>query len=60
VAEHRIEVPIYPWPVPAAEPPDPPRRLIRISAALHNGPDDADRLAAALSAIGREGAARAS
>jgi isopenicillin-N epimerase len=49
--ECRIEVPIYPWPVPAAEPPDAPRRLIRISAALHNGPDDAERLAAALASI---------
>lgn len=55
VREHGIEVPIYPWPVPAAESPDPPRRLIRISAALHNGPDDADRLAAALAAIASPG-----
>jgi len=51
--EHRIEVPIYPFPVPAAASPDPPRRLIRISSALHNGPDDADRLAAALTSIAR-------
>ncbi len=51
VRDHHIEVPIYPWPVPAAEAPGPPRRLIRISSALHNGPDDADRLAEALSAI---------
>ena len=50
--EHRIEVPIYPWPVPAAESPEPPRRLIRTSSALHNGPDDIERLAAALTAIG--------
>jgi isopenicillin-N epimerase len=49
--EYRIEVPIYPWPVPAAESPDPPRRLMRVSSALHNGPDDADRLAAALTEI---------
>jgi isopenicillin-N epimerase len=49
--EAGIEVPIYPWPVPAAEPPAPPRRLIRISSALHNGPDDAERLAAALASI---------
>ena len=49
--EHRIEVPIYPWPVPAAESPSPARRLIRVSSALHNGPDDVDRLAAALGAI---------
>ena len=43
-----IEVPIYGWPVPAAESPDPPRRLIRISAALHNDGNDFDRLIAAL------------
>lgn len=50
--EFRIEVPIYPFPVPAAESPLPPRRLIRISSALHNGPDDAERLADALAALG--------
>jgi isopenicillin-N epimerase len=44
----RIEVPIGPWPVPAADPPEPTRRLIRISSALHNGPDDVERLADAL------------
>ncbi|HET7472718.1 MAG TPA: aminotransferase class V-fold PLP-dependent enzyme [Candidatus Limnocylindrales bacterium] len=49
--DHRIEVPIYPFPVPAARSPEPKRRLIRVSSALHNGPDDADRLAAALDAI---------
>ena len=49
--EFRIEVPITSWPVPAAEPPDGPRRLIRISSALHNGPDDAERLAAALAQL---------
>jgi isopenicillin-N epimerase len=49
--EFRIEVPIVPWPVPAAEPAMPTRRLIRISAALHNGPDDVERLAAALRSI---------
>ncbi len=38
---HRIEVPIPPWPAP-------PARLIRISAALHNEPDDYRRLADAL------------
>ena len=46
--DFRIEVPIYPFPVPAAESPDPPRRLIRTSSALHNGPDDVDGLAAAI------------
>jgi isopenicillin-N epimerase len=47
----RIEVPIGVWPVPAAESPDPPRRLIRVSSALHNGADDAQRLADALQTI---------
>ncbi|HEX3428041.1 MAG TPA: aminotransferase class V-fold PLP-dependent enzyme [Candidatus Limnocylindrales bacterium] len=47
----RIEVPIGPWPVPAAEPTQPTRRLIRLSSALHNGPDDAERLAMALGTI---------
>ena len=50
--EFRIEVPIVPWPVPSAEPFAGTRRLIRVSAALHNGPDDVDRLAAALTALG--------
>jgi isopenicillin-N epimerase len=49
-----IEVPIYPFPVPAAASPGPPRRLIRVSAALHNGPDDVDRLAAALQTLAAE------
>ena len=57
VDEDRIEVPIYPWPVPAAESPDPPRRLIRVSSALHNGPDDVERLAAALAGIAAAGVA---
>jgi isopenicillin-N epimerase len=47
----RIEVPIFPWPVPAAESPDAARRLIRISSALHNGADDVDRLADALGTL---------
>ena len=50
-----IEVPIGPFPVPAAESPDPPRRLIRLSAALHNAPDDIDRLVEALRTIARGG-----
>jgi isopenicillin-N epimerase len=45
-----IEVPIGPWPVPSAAPPG-TRRLIRVSSALHNGPDDAERLAVALRTI---------
>jgi isopenicillin-N epimerase len=49
--EHGIEVPIYPWPVPAADPPQPAVRLIRVSSAIHNGPDDVDRLAAALTTL---------
>jgi isopenicillin-N epimerase len=57
VSVDRIEVPIYPFPVPAAESPTGPRRLIRVSSALHNGPDDVDRLAAALEALGAAEAA---
>jgi isopenicillin-N epimerase len=59
VTEYRIEVPIYPFPVPSAESPDPPQRLIRASSALHNGPDDVDRLAEALAEIAAGGARRA-
>jgi isopenicillin-N epimerase len=40
-SEHRIEVPIIPWP-------SPPHRLLRISAQLYNTLDDYARLAAAL------------
>jgi hypothetical protein len=47
----RIEVPIVVWPVPSAEAPNLPRRLIRVSSALHNGTDDAQRLADALQTI---------
>jgi isopenicillin-N epimerase len=47
----RIEVPIYPWPVPAAESPAPARRLIRFSGALHNGADDVERLASAFESL---------
>ncbi|HEX5013162.1 MAG TPA: aminotransferase class V-fold PLP-dependent enzyme [Candidatus Limnocylindrales bacterium] len=50
-----IEVPIGPFPVPAAESPDPPRRLIRLSAALHNDRDDIDRLVDALRTIATSG-----
>jgi isopenicillin-N epimerase len=45
---YRVEVPVYAWPVPAAESPDPRRRLIRVSTALQNSIDDVERLAAAL------------
>lgn len=41
--EHGIEVPILPWPAP-------PRRLVRISAALYNVIGEYERLAAALRA----------
>jgi isopenicillin-N epimerase len=51
----RIEVPIGPWPVPAAEPREATRRLIRVSSALHNGADDVGRLADALRTIAGEG-----
>jgi len=61
IDEHRVEVPIVSWPVPAAGVTTPARRLIRVSSALHNGPDDVDRLVTALRAIsaeshGRDGA----
>jgi isopenicillin-N epimerase len=49
--EDRIEVPIVPWPVPAARhrPTDPPRAvLVRVSAQRYNESDDIDRLAVAL------------
>jgi isopenicillin-N epimerase len=39
--EHHIEVPVMPWPAP-------PKRLLRISAALYNTFDEYERLAAAL------------
>jgi isopenicillin-N epimerase len=51
VDDHHVEVPIYPWPVPAAESGHASQRLIRVSSALHNGPDDVDRLVAALRSI---------
>jgi isopenicillin-N epimerase len=44
LAEHRIEVPIVPWPKP-------PRRLVRISAQLYNSAGEYRRLAAALRSI---------
>jgi isopenicillin-N epimerase len=47
----RIEVPIYPWPVPAAESPDAAMRLIRVSSAPHNGSDDVERLADSLQSL---------
>ena len=50
-----IEVPIGPWPVPAVESAEPPMRVIRVSAALHNGPDDVERLVDALRAIAAGG-----
>jgi isopenicillin-N epimerase len=46
-----VEVPIGPWPVPAAEPPSPPTRVIRVAMALHNDRDDVDRLVDALETI---------
>ncbi|MFA6957578.1 MAG: aminotransferase class V-fold PLP-dependent enzyme [Thermoanaerobaculia bacterium] len=41
---HRIEVPVIPWPAP-------PKRLVRISAQLHNELADYERLGAALPAL---------
>jgi isopenicillin-N epimerase len=46
-----VEVPIGPWPVPAAEPPRAPRRVIRVAMALHNDRDDVDRLVHGLETI---------
>jgi isopenicillin-N epimerase len=47
--EDRIQVPIGPWPVPAAQVDGvAPRILIRISAQRYNEPADYERLAAAL------------
>jgi isopenicillin-N epimerase len=47
--EHRIEVPVGPWPVRAARAEGAePRILIRISAQRYNEPADYDRLAEAL------------
>jgi isopenicillin-N epimerase len=45
VREHRIEVPIFPWPAP-------PARLIRLSAQLYNSRGQYDRLARALREMG--------
>jgi isopenicillin-N epimerase len=42
----KIEVPVIPWP-------EPPRRLIRISAQLYNGPEQYDSLATALGELFR-------
>lgn len=39
--EHRIEVPIFPWPAP-------PKRLVRIAMQLYNSLEDVDKLIAAL------------
>jgi isopenicillin-N epimerase len=41
--EHRIEVPVIPWPAP-------PRRVLRVSAQLYNEPREYERLATALTA----------
>lgn len=49
--DDRIEVPINPWPVPAARPPGAPPTaiLVRISAQRYNSLDQFERLADALS-----------
>ena len=50
--EHRIQVPVGPWPVRAARAEDAePRILIRISAQRYNEPADYDRLAEALTSL---------
>jgi len=42
--DHNIQIPVFPWPTP-------PRRMIRISAHLHNCAADYDRLIVALRAL---------
>lgn len=42
--EHRIEVPVIPWPAP-------PARILRVSAQVHNVRADYERLAAALPSL---------
>ncbi|HEX8411930.1 MAG TPA: aminotransferase class V-fold PLP-dependent enzyme [Thermoanaerobaculia bacterium] len=42
--EHHIEVPIVPWPAP-------PKRLLRVSAAVYNRMEDYEQLAAALQSL---------
>jgi isopenicillin-N epimerase len=42
--EHGIEVPVFAWPAP-------PRRMVRMSAAIYGAADDAELLASALSAL---------
>ena len=51
--EHRIEVPVVSWPVPAALGPDewPQANLIRISAQAYNDRSQYERLATALRTI---------
>jgi isopenicillin-N epimerase len=44
--DHRIEVPVFPWPHTPAE--GSPRRLLRVSAQLYNNAEDYDQLSAAL------------
>jgi len=39
--EHKIEVPVIPWP-------HPPKRVLRVSAQLYNGIEDYEKLASAL------------
>lgn len=43
-ARHRIEVPVIPWPAP-------PKRLIRVSAQLHNESADYERLCGAITTL---------
>ena len=44
--DHRIEVPVIPWPAP-------PKRLLRLSAQLYNGIEQYERLATVLREWGR-------
>jgi isopenicillin-N epimerase len=42
--EHRVEVPIIPWPAP-------PKRLMRISSQLYNAPEDYFKLTESLKIV---------
>ena len=48
--DHRIEVPVYPWPHSAADR-QPVRRLLRVSAQAYNSIEDYERLASVLRGI---------
>ncbi len=43
--EHRVEVPLFPWPAP-------PKRVLRVSMQLYNSLEDVDALLTAIRALG--------